>query len=90
MILLQEYGILRTRKVAEMTNYRAIFPYYSKGNITTQIATICDCSRTTVMCAVNRAKAINLILSVSDKIKDEELYFMCISMPYLNVKSETA
>ena len=64
------------RKVAEMTNYRAILLYYSKGNTTTQIATICDCSRTTVIRAVKRAKAINLSLPVSDKIKDEELYFM--------------
>ena len=76
MILLQKYGILKTRKVAEMTNYRAILLYYSKGNTTTQIATICDCSRTTVIRAVKRAKAINLTLPVSDKIKDEELYFM--------------
>lgn len=59
-----------------MTNYRAILLYYSKGNTTTQIATICDCSRTTVIRAVKRAKAINLTLPVSDKIKDEELYFM--------------
>ena len=59
-----------------MTNYRAILLYYSKGNTTTQIATICDCSRTTVIRAVKRAKAINLVLPVSDKIKDEELYFM--------------
>ena len=59
-----------------MTNYRAILLYYSKGNTTTQIATICDCSRTTVIRAVKRAKAINLALPVSDKIKDEELYFM--------------
>ncbi len=59
-----------------MTNYRAILLYYSKGNTTTQIATICDCSRTTVIRAVKRAKAIGLALPVSDKIKDEELYFM--------------
>ena len=71
-----KYGILRTRKVAEMTNYRAILLYYSKGNTMTQIATICDCSRTTVIRAVKRAKAIGLALPVSDKIKDEELYFM--------------
>ena len=55
-----------------MTNYRAILLYYSKGNTTTQIATICDCSRTTVIRAVKRAKAINLSLPVSDKIKDED------------------
>ena len=61
-----------------MTNYRAILLYYSKGNTTTQIATICDCSRTTVIRAVKRAKAIGLALPVADKIKDEELYFILL------------
>lgn len=28
-----------------MTNYRAILQYYSQGSTTTQIATICQCSR---------------------------------------------
>ena len=59
-----------------MTNYRAILLYYSKGNTTTQIATICDCSRTTVIRAVKRAKQIKLSLPVSNEITDKELYFM--------------
>lgn len=59
-----------------MTNYRAILLYYSKGNTTTQIATICDCSRTTVIKTVKRAKEIGLMIPVDDSIKDKELYFM--------------
>ena len=31
-----------------MTNYKAILGYYHKGNTTTQIAKLCECSRTTV------------------------------------------
>lgn len=59
-----------------MTNYRAILLYYSKGNTTTQVATICGCSRTTVIRTIKRAKQINLSIPVSDSIKDKELYFM--------------
>lgn len=29
-----------------MTNYRAILEYHYKGNTTTQVARICECSRT--------------------------------------------
>ena len=32
-----------------MTNYRAILEYHYKGNTTTQVARICECSRTTVL-----------------------------------------
>lgn len=59
-----------------MTNYRAILLYYSKGNTTTQIATICGCSRTTVIKTVKRAKEIGLAIPVSNTIKDKELYVM--------------
>lgn len=59
-----------------MTNYRAILLYYSKGNTTTQVATICGCSRTTVIRTIKKAKKINLSIPVSDSIKDKELYFM--------------
>ena len=59
-----------------MTNYRAILLYYSKGNTTTQIATICDCSRTTVLKTIKRVNQIKLKVPVSDEITDKELYFM--------------
>ncbi len=59
-----------------MTNYSAILLYYSKENTITQIATICDCSRTTVIRAAKRAKAIKLSLPVPKEISDKELYFM--------------
>ena len=59
-----------------MTNYRAILLYHSKGNTTTQVATICGCSRTTVIRTVKRAKEINLTVPVSDSITDKQLYFM--------------
>jgi len=57
-------------------NYRAILLYYSKGNTNTQIATICGCSRTTVIKTIKRAQKIKLALPVADSIKDKELYLM--------------
>lgn len=59
-----------------MTNYRAILLYHSKGNTTTQVATICECSRTTVLRTIKRAKELNLTIPVSSDITDEELYLM--------------
>lgn len=59
-----------------MTNYRAILQYYCQGNTTTQIATICQCSRTTVLKTIKRAAEINLALPVADSISDKELYLM--------------
>lgn len=59
-----------------MTNYRAILLYHSKGNTTTQVATICECSRTTVLRTIKRAKELNLTIPVSSDISDEELYLM--------------
>ena len=44
-----------------MTNYRAILLYYSKGNTTTQVATICGCSRTTVIRTIKRVNRLTYL-----------------------------
>ncbi len=59
-----------------MTNYRAILLYYHKGNTNTQIAKICECSRTTVIKTIKRAKELNLAIPVSKSVSDEELFLM--------------
>lgn len=59
-----------------MLNYRAILLYHSMGNTNTQVATICECSRTTVIKTIKRAKEINLTIPVSDSISDWQLYMM--------------
>lgn len=59
-----------------MVNYRAILLYYTKGNTNTQIATICGCSRPTIIRTIKRAKELNLKLPVDDNITDQQLYLM--------------
>lgn len=59
-----------------MTNYRAILQYHYQGNTTTQVAVICQCSRTTVIKTVKRAKELNLTLPIPDSISDQQLYIM--------------
>ena len=59
-----------------MFDYRSVFLYYSKGNTVSQIATICECSRTTVYRALERAKRINLPMPVPTSISDEQLLAM--------------
>lgn len=59
-----------------MTNYKAILLYHSKGNTTTQIATICQCSRPTVLKVINRASELNLKVPVSDSLSNKDIYFM--------------
>lgn len=59
-----------------MTNYRAILQYHYQGNTTTQVAVICQCSRTTVLKTIKRAKELNLTLPISDSISDYDLYLM--------------
>ena len=59
-----------------MTNYKAILLYYIKGNTTTQIATICQCSRPTVLKVIKRAAELNLQLPISDSLSNRDLYFM--------------
>ena len=56
-----------------MTNYRAILEYHYKGNTTTQIARICECSRTTVLKTIKRAKQCGIDLPLSDKTSDYDL-----------------
>ena len=46
-----------------MTNYRAILEYHYKGNTTTQVAKLCECSRTTVLKTIKRAKECGLTQS---------------------------
>lgn len=59
-----------------MTNYKAILLYHSKGNTTTQIATICQCSRPTVLKVINRAAELNLKVPVPDSLSNKDIYFM--------------
>lgn len=56
-----------------MTNYKAILEYYHNGNTTTQIATLCDCSRTTVLKTIKRAKECGIELPLSYTISDMDL-----------------
>lgn len=62
-----------------MTNYKAILLYHSKGNTTTQVATICQCSRTTVLKVIKRATELNLKLPLPDSLSDKDIYFMLYS-----------
>ena len=59
-----------------MTNYRAILDYYYKGNTTSQIATLCECSRTTVLKTIKRAKECGIELPLTYMISDEKLIQM--------------
>ena len=43
-----------------MSKYKLILEYYLKGNNRTQIATLCDCSRTTVWRVLQRVKFIGI------------------------------
>ena len=56
-----------------MTNYRAILEYHYKGNTTTQVAKLCECSRTTVLKTIKRAKQCGLELPLSNKTSDYDL-----------------
>ena len=56
-----------------MTNYRAILDYYYKGNTTSQIARICECSRTTVLKTIKRAKECGIELPIGTRMNDYEL-----------------
>ena len=50
-------------KKSEMTHYRAILEYHYQGNTTMQVARICECSRTTVLTTIKRAKECGLTQS---------------------------
>lgn len=56
-----------------MTNYRAILEYHYKGNTTTQVARICECSRTTVLKTIKRAKECGLTQSSVARMNDFKL-----------------
>lgn len=59
-----------------MTNYRAILNFHHLGNTTTQVATICECSRTTVLKTIKRAEELNLQLPIPRIMSDTELFAM--------------
>lgn len=59
-----------------MTDYKSLLLYYYKGNTNTQIATICGCSRTTVIKTIKRAKELNLKLPLPATLRDSDLYLM--------------
>lgn len=46
------------------------------GNTTTQIATICQCSRTTVIKTIKRTQELNLQIPIPNAVSDKELYSM--------------
>lgn len=56
-----------------MTNYRAILEYHYKGNTTTQVAKICECSRTTVLRTIKRAKECGLTKTIVEQMRDRDL-----------------
>ena len=56
-----------------MTNYKAILQYHYAENTTTQIAKLCECSRTTVLKTIKRAKQCGLELPLFDKTSDYDL-----------------
>lgn len=67
-----------------MTNYRAILEYHYKGNTTTQVARICECSRTTVLKTIKRAKECGLTQSSVAGMNDFKL--LCKLYPILMMK----
>ena len=60
-------------KKGEMTNYRAILQYHYAGNTTTQIAKLCECSRTTVLKTIKRAKECGIDEPAFELLSDIQL-----------------
>ena len=56
-----------------MTNYRAILQYHYAGNTTTQIAKLCECSRTTVLKTIKRAKECGIDEPAFELLSDIQL-----------------
>lgn len=56
-----------------MTNYRAILQYRYRGNTTTQIAKLCECSRTTVLKTIKRAKECGIDEPAFELLSDIQL-----------------
>ena len=69
-----------------MTNYKAILLYYIKGNTTTQIATICLCSRPTVLKVIKRATELDLKLPISDKLSNR-IYILCFILTGIGMRN---
>lgn len=59
-----------------MTDYRSILLYYSKGNNNTQIATLCKCTRKTVIKTIKIAQEKKIEIPVPDAISDKQLMNM--------------
>ena len=59
-----------------MSKYKLIIEYYLKGNNRTQIATLCDCSRTTVWTVLKKANAIGIGIGELSGISEKELAYL--------------
>lgn len=59
-----------------MSKYKLILEYYLKGNNRTQIATLCDCSRTTVWTVLKRVDAIGIGLDELNGMSEKELAYL--------------
>ena len=56
-----------------MSKYKLISEYYLKGNNRTQIATLCDCSRTTVWTVLKRVDAIGIGIGELSEMNEKNL-----------------
>lgn len=59
-----------------MSKYKLIIEYYLKGNNRTQIATLCDCSRTTVWTVLKKVNAIGIGLDELSGMSEKELAYL--------------
>lgn len=59
-----------------MSKYKLISEYYLKGNNRTQIATLCDCSRTTVWTVLKRVDDIGIGLDELNGMSEKELAYL--------------
>lgn len=59
-----------------MSKYKLILEYYLKGNNRTQIASLCDCSRTTVWTVLKRVDAIGIGIGELSGMSEKELAYL--------------
>lgn len=59
-----------------MSKYKLIIEYYLKGNNRTQIATLCNCSRTTVWMVLKKVNAIGIGLDELGGMSEKELAYL--------------
>ena len=59
-----------------MSKYKLILEYYLKGNNRMQIATLCDCSRTTVWTVLKKVNAIGIGLDELNGMSEKELAYL--------------